>query len=1028
MQYEENENAIVNTEPTDVNTETNPEDVLQSGESGINPIVNTTPTTSETPSNLVADDEAGKLSPNPAGFGFTKQVTVSSLSSPGSPDTLYLVPQYDGEGHVKECYKYKWNAGAYAFERVFEPVNNVAYKDGEHATPVVENNPPKEAPEKVFTGEVVFNQEPTIEGKKLHDWVDSEGGVTQEELDAALAEKQDKLDSTSAPAGVVVKLIGFDSQGHVVNDDVPEGIVVDDALDNESTNAISNKAVSDTFAAAYDSSETYNVNDFVIYEGGLYKCKANDVTGAWDSSKWTAYVVGEELKELEDKKVNVDANVPTLTAGLALNLDTKIVDNDVNAFLFRPTGGLDTECGNNCKVKGIVGGSIGFNQKVNNGNFASTSGWYTNKCSVSVSNNIATLTVTATDQTPEIFRNVGETINGHKFLTLLDFKVSHEYAVSATIAKSDWSSYVPLGGKYPTAQNTWTKYEKVTNVNFTGNSTVLHIYPFGSNYQIGDTCQIKNVQIIDLTAMFGTTIADYIYTLETGTPGAGVAWFKRYFNKSYYSYTAIGGFIHVKTSGVEAVGFNQCSSFLSREESTQYYACLYADFELEEDTYYCVSFEYATGHRFYSNENVFDVSTVSWGDTADGKKYFVAKTLKNVDRGQYVNGSGWLVLKNSSGNTVTPNFQDVCVNYHYDGERDGEFEPFHKETYENDNIELIGIPHIDDQGNLYYEGNVYRPDGTVEEGYAEITLNGTESWSGSAGWGQYSFAVQNKAPGCPSGFDTKDTTNSLGFNNTTAANVVNAGVYPDTFKVGVGNGSWVYVNVPGCTTQAEVQAYFTEHPMKLIYKLATPTTSSASSYPETQWRDNWGTEKRIDTRDVPVPVGHDTDYPLDLKSKLEIAPNSPANDGDYILHAESGTNTYTPLNTWLSNNGYAKANTLPTIDSVGGTLRQLLAVKETLDFEDTDYVDLGTLDYGTSYGTSLFNATLSVTPAAQTIKLLNTLGYKPKGSWSDFENTDLSIYVSAGGVLFIHNNSYTSADAFKAAMKGVLLAYEKASS
>ena len=98
-------NAIVNTEPTVVDTE-NPADELESGASGINPVVNTSPTTSETPSNLVEKGENGKLSPNPAGFGFTKQVTVNTLSSPGSPDTLYLVPQYDGEGRVKEYYKY----------------------------------------------------------------------------------------------------------------------------------------------------------------------------------------------------------------------------------------------------------------------------------------------------------------------------------------------------------------------------------------------------------------------------------------------------------------------------------------------------------------------------------------------------------------------------------------------------------------------------------------------------------------------------------------------------------------------------------------------------------------------------------------------------------------------------------------------------------------------------------------------------------------------------------------------------------
>ena len=53
--------------------------------------------------------------------------------------------------------------------------------------------------------------------------------------------------------------------------------------------------------------------------------------------------------------------------------------------------------------------------------------------------------------------------------------------------------------------------------------------------------------VIDLTALFGSTIADYIYTLESGTAGAGVAWFRNYFTADYYPYTA-NTLMSVKTS------------------------------------------------------------------------------------------------------------------------------------------------------------------------------------------------------------------------------------------------------------------------------------------------------------------------------------------------------------------------------------------------------------------------------------------------------------------------------------------------
>lgn len=45
-------------------------------------------------------------------------------------------------------------------------------------------------------------------------------------------------------------------------------------------------------------------------------------------------------------------------------------------------------------------------------------------------------------------------------------------------------------------------------------------------------------QIFDLTQMFGSTVADYIYSLEQATAGAGVALFKALFPADYYEYNA----------------------------------------------------------------------------------------------------------------------------------------------------------------------------------------------------------------------------------------------------------------------------------------------------------------------------------------------------------------------------------------------------------------------------------------------------------------------------------------------------------
>ena len=53
-----------------------------------------------------------------------------------------------------------------------------------------------------------------------------------------------------------------------------------------------------------------------------------------------------------------------------------------------------------------------------------------------------------------------------------------------------------------------------------------------------DQVTFDNVCFTDLTTLFGTTIADYLYTLESNTPGAGVAKFRELYPDDYYPHNA----------------------------------------------------------------------------------------------------------------------------------------------------------------------------------------------------------------------------------------------------------------------------------------------------------------------------------------------------------------------------------------------------------------------------------------------------------------------------------------------------------
>ena len=66
--------------------------------------------------------------------------------------------------------------------------------------------------------------------------------------------------------------------------------------------------VEDIIGDAYDENNTYNTDDYCINNDVLYKCNDDNVTGAWDATKWDATTVADELA----LKQNVtDANLTT---------------------------------------------------------------------------------------------------------------------------------------------------------------------------------------------------------------------------------------------------------------------------------------------------------------------------------------------------------------------------------------------------------------------------------------------------------------------------------------------------------------------------------------------------------------------------------------------------------------------------------------------------------------------------------------------------------------------------------------------
>ena len=85
-----------------------------------------------------------------------------------------------------------------------------------------------------------------------------------------------------------------------------------------------------SLAPAYDSTETYNTGDIVMYEFLMYECLDDDVTGTWDATKWQRTTAGEHGGG-SDVEIT-----PTLATG------TKIADFEIDGVsgeLYAPSGG-----------------------------------------------------------------------------------------------------------------------------------------------------------------------------------------------------------------------------------------------------------------------------------------------------------------------------------------------------------------------------------------------------------------------------------------------------------------------------------------------------------------------------------------------------------------------------------------------------------------------------------------------------------------------------------------------------------------
>lgn len=175
----------------------------------------------------------------------------------------------------------------------------------------------------------------------------------------------------------------------------------------------------------------------------------------------------------------------------------------------------------------IVGGTVAWNQmgkELNATNWVAESG-----VTISFEDDVIVISSTTVN-------------NGAASVTYPMFKNGNKYLVTSKVKTETDLDDVIVGAASSTGVS---KSKSVQAGQWVDNSYIAQsvvdgtkrLYCYARNTQYSNL-RVKDVMVIDLTQMFGSTIADYIYSLEQSQAGAGVAWFKKLFPNDYYEYNA----------------------------------------------------------------------------------------------------------------------------------------------------------------------------------------------------------------------------------------------------------------------------------------------------------------------------------------------------------------------------------------------------------------------------------------------------------------------------------------------------------
>ncbi len=199
----------------------------------------------------------------------------------------------------------------------------------------------------------------------------------------------------------------------------------------------------------------------------------------------------------------------------------------------------------------LIGASYAWNQLVQNGNFADSSGWTASNSTFTVSGNVATVARVSTSGASYIKRTVSK-IAGHKYFFSITAKHNSSYLHNISIVWYKSGSTGNLLTVLPSTalSSSYQTFQGIIAAESDDADGDIIIYNVSNDT---DSNNIKEFYISDLTLDFGSNMADSLYNLANN----GGITLMRNAGFPIDKYTAYGNYlVSSKTSGKKIVGKN----------------------------------------------------------------------------------------------------------------------------------------------------------------------------------------------------------------------------------------------------------------------------------------------------------------------------------------------------------------------------------------------------------------------------------------------------------------------------------------